>query len=1096
MYIKSYKYIIVAIGALSISIYLFFAQSNPNPDGLQTKSAIAEDNRNGIQSTEDKDQKYKEYYTKSDSAVSDGPTDKTNEVIENIVPSRINESRWMITDDKDNPRVGVHVVCTPISPELVQEWLAIEDEGAVPKPELIETYTDDKGCFDFPLLESSQYLIRADAPHWSPALGILDFRLERPVDFSAVMVKEKKLRGKVLDCHQQPIQKATVFCYMTPTYPIENMPLHCAGEVILFKKSLLTDEEGKFDFCGLYPKLNYNLYVEYEDCKPQYKIVSGKNNNEQIIVLKKSCIIEGRITSSSGEALSDAEVMYIDPQSPYVQETIDIIDDEGHFRCDDIPEGFINLLGMHNDYGHELAKIYIKPDRINYVDLELPEGFKLQVKVTDEKDRPLNGIIVTVQSQDSGACLLSCTTDESGEIVVYSLNKGDYNLIRTRDPHSRYSVYKKSHSFNSDAVIQISLKKRIHAQLVVIDKITEAVLSNYKACVCSYYKSSALQEVISLESHTVEFKSNKPTHDFVIAEGEFYEITVLADGYMPERIIAMSPSGTEIEPFKVFLKPGKVFHGCVVDAITLKPIPDASIQFYLSGRYDKKPCYPISNDRFTTTSEDGLFSLSGMPDHPFFLKAKAPGYAPVLINSLELNHKLPAIKNLVYLKRGGSLIGRIFSEEELPLDQANVQVKLPDTNEISCTKTSPDGSYVISGLPPAKYEVSVWETLDTIYSNSTMKLQKSVEIWSGQISSVDFYFEGSCVIRGLCTVNGKEGCGIIIHLYNDKGFKTHSIDASSTGFYKISSIVPGSYILEAYSTVIGEGGVIRRPLTIQSGQDLKIDFDFKGKSVCGTVTDAKGEPIHAAEVELLTTSFFRSYLTYTDHEGNYAIYNVEKGNYFIGARAPGCAEELKGPWLLNGKGKQARNADFVLKPGGTVRVHVINSIGSPLANAKILISNNMNQGVLWSSKTKYSGMAVFDNLQTESLTAIAICPGYAPASTTFIAPAGEITDAEVRLVKGGSCEIQVKTTNGLPISEAQVTLIGYSQLGLSLAKLIQLGLLTVSSPAFLTNDKGLFTLGLLPPGDYKIRISKGLRTIDSPLNISSDQEASLEVILQ
>lgn len=1091
-----FKYLALCVAIFAIIVFIVHFVSAPN----STESTPQTADKEIFQDTEIPVKKQEEElaHANNEAIHQEVVHDKSREAIESTNPIQPANSGWRIIDSYDNPRVGVHVVCTPITPELIQEWLALEDADQEPKPELFETFTDNNGCFDFPFIESGRYLIRANAELWSPALGVLDLRNERPDDFSAVMVKEEVIRGKVLDCDQRPLKESDVYCYMTPTYPIEKMPLHCVGEVLLFKQHLLTDDKGEFSFRGLYPNLNYNLYTEFKDHISVNKTVSSNDKKDHIIILKKACIIEGRITGMSGEPLVDASVFYIDPQSPYVRPGIDIIDDEGYFRSDSIPEGFINIQGMHNDYGHDIIKLNIRPDRVNYAQLKLPKGVRVSITVTNDNDTPLEGIIVTVQSQDSGACITSHTTDEDGKVRICSLNKGNRNLIRTRDPHHKYTVYNRTHSFDEDEELHIRLNKRFPVKMIVMDEATKEVISDYKACVSSYYKSSALREKDSFNICTYEFEKNAPSHDFQIAKGEFFEYTVLAEGYMPERVIVMMPSDecVEIEPIELYLKPGAALNGCVVDADTSGSVPNALIQLYVNGRYDKKPGFPLTIDRTALSKEDGTFTLSGLPDHRFYLKAKAPGYAPVVIDSFELDLSAPATENRIYLKRGGSLCGKVFGQDDFPLDQAYIQLWLKGTNELLTARSKPDGNYCLYDIPPGEYVVSAWEVLDKIACDCTTKLQKTVIIVPGQTTKADFTFEGSCIIRGLCTIDGQEGNGIIINLFDEKGMKTHSVDSSSSGYYKITSLSQGSYTLEAHSTVISAGGVIRRPISLQSGQDLTVDLDFKGKAVYGTVTDAEGEPLHAAEVELLTSSLNRSFLTYTDHEGCYSIYSVEEENYFIAARAPGCGEELKGPLVLGGKGKPARKADFILKQGGTARVHVKDIQDCPLANAKILLSNNWGQGVLWTENTKYSGIAVFDHLKTETLSAIAICKDYAPASTTFIAPVGEVTDVEVSLTIGGRFKLKVKDVNGFPVSEALVSLIDFSLLGLSTVRLTQLGLLSPSNRGFLTDENGAFSFGLLPPGSYKLQITKSRRVVQASVLISSGQETVVQVVLE
>lgn len=1090
------KYAVVFILiVLAISIYIFLPKSNAEPSVTITE--IVEQNimSDEEDSTENSRELVADQIDEIESSSVAQSTEDTRELIKSSYSKQPENSNWRITDTCDNPRAGVHVVCTPISLELLKEWVALDMEGEDIKPELLETYTDNNGCFDFPYLEPGCYLIRADAPGLSPALGILDMSTERPDEFSAIMVEERVIRGKVVDCNKQPIKEALVYCYMTPDYPIESMLLEKAGEVMLFDQEIITNEKGEFEFKGLYPRSCYTLYTEYEGFISVEKVINIVNSGDQVLILKKSCVLEGRISGISGESLPDAAVLYSEPQSPFNAFLIEDIDEDGRFRSNEVPEGYIQLVGSDDSMGHVVVPMDIKPDRTNYAELKVPKGIKLKVKVVDENNKPLEQIRVTVESQDSGVCLSSMATDETGEMIVSCLRKGDRNQIYARDLNKKYTIYNESMAFDKDSEVTIRMKKRFPIQIIVKDEATEEVISDYNVCVSSYYESNVNQELVGLTTYTFEMEMKTECFDFQIAEGEFFEINVLADGYMPERVMAHFISEEAIKPIEVFLKPGLSLKGCTVDSETGDPVSDAQIQLYVTGRYDKRPGYALSKYRTASSSMDGVFTLEGMPDQRFYLKAVAPGYAPVVVDSLDLDLSAASEQNCIPLTRGGSLSGTITSRGEGPLDQAVIEVKLAGTSELMATRSESDGSYYLDGLPPGDYEVSVSDSLEVVKSDCKMLLRKNVIIKSGKNAVADFSFAGTCTIRGLCQLDGEKANGILIHLYDSEGQRARTIESSNTGYYRFSGLPHGDYILEAHSTMIGTGGVIRKPLTLTRGQDETIDLDFKGKALGGTVTDSEGVPLHGAEIELLTSSYKRSYLTHTDYEGRYAIFNVEEGDYYIAARAPGCGEEMKGPWMLGGKGKQARKADFILKSGGTAIIHVKDSKGVSLVNAKVLLSNKMTQGVLWTDKTKYTGTAVFENLQTEMLSAIAICKGYAPASVTFIAQPGEITDVEIGLVKGGSLKVEVRSINGLPISGADVTLMDYTLQGVSPERLVCLDLVTASNVDFLTDENGVFSLGILPPGNYKLQISKGKRFVQIPISISSEKETMTHVVL-
>ncbi|MFH1998774.1 MAG: carboxypeptidase-like regulatory domain-containing protein, partial [Planctomycetota bacterium] len=90
----------------------------------------------------------------------------------------------------------------------------------------------------------------------------------------------------------------------------------------------------------------------------------------------------------------------------------------------------------------------------------------------------------------------------------------------------------------------------------------------------------------------------------------------------------------------------------------------------------------------------------------------------------------------------------------------------------------------------------------------------------------------------------------------------------------------------------------------------------------------------------------------------------------------------------------------------------------------------------------------------------------------------------------------VRTVNGIPVADAYVSLPDFTLLGLSPVRLTQLGLLTPLNPGFTTNEEGIFSMGLLPPGIYKLKIAKGNHLMETSVSISSGQEIRIQAVLE
>jgi hypothetical protein len=102
-------------------------------------------------------------------------------------------------------------------------------------------------------------------------------------------------------------------------------------------------------------------------------------------------------------------------------------------------------------------------------------------------------------------------------------------------------------------------------------------------------------------------------------------------------------------------------------------------------------------------------------------------------------------------------------------------------------------------------------------------------------------------------------------------------------------------------------------------------------SVSGKVTDEAGKPISGAVVRLRFGDDVRK--AFTDAAGAYQILGCQPGDARAVASAKGRATEMQGIRIAD----KTRPVDFRLKPGGTVRIRVLDEHGEPIPRARIVI---------------------------------------------------------------------------------------------------------------------------------------------------------------
>ncbi|MBU0753511.1 MAG: carboxypeptidase-like regulatory domain-containing protein, partial [Planctomycetes bacterium] len=315
------------------------------------------------------------------------------------------------------------------------------------------------------------------------------------------------------------------------------------------------------------------------------------------------------------------------------------------------------------------------------------------------------------------------------------------------------------------------------------------------------------------------------------------------------------------------------------------------------------------------------------------------------------------------------------------------------------------------------------------------------------------------------------------------------------GFYRVYGLTQGNYTLIAGSTLTGRGGQTSRKLRLSEDETLNLDIDLAGEALFGLVKGPGGEPLHAAVVELLSHRYERSHRTLTDDEGCYTILDVPEGEYYIAATSKGCAEQFQGPWSL-GKGKNKRKADFTLDPAGVAKIAVSDPDGNPLQGVLVLLSNDPLHGIQWEGSTTYSGIHIFDNLNSDLLTVLIGKEGYAPAGMKINVPSNEKIEKEFTLIPGGSLRMEVKNSEGQPVPHAIVQMEGFAVAGLNPYQLSRLGLLTASDPQFVTDPKGLFRMERLPPGNLRLFIRKNEFTLTVDTAIEPEKENIVQIVIE
>jgi hypothetical protein len=992
------------------------------------------------------------------------------------------------------------VSATIASRELVGNWLETLGNGDDIEPEMIEVICGGDGTFDLPGAQSSVYVVNAEKNGYSSSCGVLDLSGPWPENFEICLGGSKNIEGVVVDASGNPVEGVEVWLSRTHQGSLAQLSLENACEILLFSRRRESGDDGSFFFEDAASYSNATIEVYHEPFMSVRKCVQYYDYRIQEVILKIPCVLGGRVLNVKGDPIEGASVFFRYPQDVPTRGELLRTDTEGKFLFNEAPEGLVHLMARHEKYGNSSRKIEVSSKNINSQDLVLPEGLSLTVSVVDDAGNPIKNMIVYVKDVETGTKLGALRTDDDGVAVMPCLNRGDMISLAVWENAGQYPMEFGFYSFVEDSRLDFVLKRKTELLLKVLDSETGDPIGKYKICLCPYHTFSSVQEVIAQDASVriIECDDGKEGFAFLLAPNEVTDVTVHADGYVPSRVVIIDgffdDDGIPVKTIR--LTKSGFLTGMVVSNATGEPVEGAEVACYLTGRLDKRPSYVQSEARSATTGADGVFSLDSLSEGHFVLKVKAIGFAPAVVDSSVFDPTAPSNANTVRLMKECFLSGTVGGEDEKPLEAVLVKARIPGTNDFVSASTNLFGKYRIQGLPPGRIEVSAEDRMTTQVNRTQVKMTESITLAAGGAGEVDFYFGGSCQLSGWCTIEGRKAeWGMIICLYDEQGKMILRTNSSDSGYYKIDAVPSGVVEVVARSAIAGTGGCFRKTVELLDGDKKQINIDISGRCLHGQVRGPSGKPVDAALVELRLVSSGTKQSIITDHQGYYEALAMEEGEYNISARSDGCAEEVFGPYRLGGSVPD-RELKFELKAGGTARVLVRDVGGEPVHGADIFLESCYQNGIRREATTGLTGICIFESLGIETMNLIAGAEGFAPSGVQFNAVPGEKIDPAIVLEDGGYLRVVVEGIDSKAVPRAFVTINGLNLVGYSPRGLASLGFLAPSRKDFRTDNGGHFTIGILPPGTFTIKVEKGSLSGETSATVAVGKMAVVRLRLQ
>lgn len=455
------------------------------------------------------------------------------------------------------------------------------------------------------------------------------------------------------------------------------------------------------------------------------------------------------------------------------------------------------------------------------------------------------------------------------------------------------------------------------------------------------------------------------------------------------------------------------------------------------------------------------------------------------------------------------LRGKLTDRQGHPIAGAAVEVRFAGSGDgAGGASTSANGQFTVTGLTPGSYRVCFFPTTETTGQSPTGYLPgcyrqqpygygdtgTPVTVSAGKLTSglVD-YLPVAGAIAGRVTDSAGHGiAGVSVSSYDpaDPGAISHGAITGADGRYTVTGLSAGSYQVCFYSqaaTGPSTTGYLDEcydnqppysdsatPVPVRLGHtSTGIDASLAtGGAITGHVTDTSGTGVADISVSVFGAGF--GYDS-SDSSGGYSLTGLPTGSYTlcfdgtytVSATAPyGYTNSCAGDhWLtVDVRAGQTTTADGTVQKagavGGTVTgdsgpvpgvlVSVFDSSGSQLNS----VNTDENGSYLITGVPPGDVTVCFDPTYTAGgyrRTCYGAVDGGTPTPVTVTA--GQLSTADVRLVKGASITGTITDASGAPISNVLVS--AYSPTN-------------YESYYAQTDESGSYTLGGVSAGDYQI----------------------------
>jgi len=388
------------------------------------------------------------------------------------------------------------------------------------------------------------------------------------------------------------------------------------------------------------------------------------------------------------------------------------------------------------------------------------------------------------------------------------------------------------------------------------------------------------------------------------------------DGLPPGRVEGKSPGNAQL---KIELPDGGTLTGKALGPDG-SPLGRVRVEALPADRDGKAVL-----DRTVETNE-GRFEIAGAPPGEWTLKLRAPGFAPVRIDSQEIRASGATDVGEVLFFAGRVARGTVLGRDDARVAGATIAVRSNDSDAPAVSGA--DGRFEIAGLPDRTFQlvVSADGYAPSVLSYPAARSGEPLELPERGVR----LSEGG-TIEG--EVRGEADAAVSGARVRVTGLP--QVEPASTdlqGRYRLAHVPPGDLSVQmSADPEAPEGWTETRRVTIAEGAVQRVDFTA-GDTVAGSVR-RRGQPVAFARITAVGSGGTTLvHTTETDADGEFRLGGISDGTWTLHVASAECQARFP---VVRVAAERDRRIEIELPPQDLGGFVLDESSGNPLPAAEV-----------------------------------------------------------------------------------------------------------------------------------------------------------------